>query len=91
MTSFVVTYDFFYCYYSVAAVLHLKYLVHIIDAVRNSITHYLLVLIIIMHFKVMLSVLKKTRWVTEWSNNARQQGSKLRDNNHKIVLHSSKI
>lgn len=58
-------------FYSVAAVLHLKYLVHITDAVRNSITHYLLVLIIVMHFRIMLSVLEKTRWVTEWSNNTK--------------------
>lgn len=41
----------------------------------------------VMHFRITVSKLEKTGWVTEWSYNVRQQGSKLTGNNH--ILHNS--
>lgn len=44
-----------------------------------------------MHFRITVSILEKTGWVTEWSYNIRQQGSKLTGNNHTFILHNSTI
>lgn len=44
-----------------------------------------------MQFKVTVSILEKTGWVTEWSYNVRQQGSKLKGNNHTFNIHDSVI
>lgn len=44
-----------------------------------------------MHFRITVSILEKAGWVTEWSYNIRQQGSKLTGNNHTFILHNSTI
>lgn len=44
-----------------------------------------------MQFKITVSILEKTGWVTEWSYNVRQQGSKLKGSNHTFILHDSVI
>lgn len=44
-----------------------------------------------MQFKITVSILEKTGWVTEWSCNIRQQGSKLKGSNHTFISHDSEI